>query len=82
MQLTDEQTEELAALKLSNDATKKASFLHMSHRELYAPLADGGLVAIGKPPGRFNPAEFFGATITEKGRAALARLSADTARPG
>lgn len=72
MRLTSEQREELDALRQSNDALEQASFLHNSHMEFYKPLSEAGLVEIGDAPGGFDPRSFFGATITDAGRAALA----------
>lgn len=69
--MTSEQIEELTALKMANDATKGAAFQHMANYDFYKPLADAELVEIGPPPGRFDPAKFFGVTITQKGRQAL-----------
>ena len=78
MALTKDHMDELDALAKTNDATGKASFLMNHHRAFYQPMEDAGLVRLGPPPGDFDPKLFFGATITDAGRAALSGPTSET----
>ena len=71
MTLTDEQRDELQALRKTNDELGHASFSHRSQLGFYRPLIDAGLVEWGDPPLTFDPRTFAGATITAKGRDVL-----------
>lgn len=75
MKLTVSQREELDALRLSYDATGKPSAIFIGHRQsgvCYDDLHEAGLVKIyARPPKGFSRTRFFGARITEAGRAAL-----------
>lgn len=70
MSLTDEQREELDALRKTNDAIGGPSFIHKSHwRGMYQPLVQRGLVRWGPHP-EMGPS-FRATEITKAGRTVL-----------